>query len=140
MRTPDTDIFVILLYYAHMIEMNIFMDTGVGRHRKLIDVSSIAQSLGKDYCNVLLGFRVFTGEDCTSAFKGKGKVGPLKKLQKYPKHQRALKQLGSEWTVDTSLYRQLEAFTCLLYGYPREVSLNKADVEKDGGCRGGAHI
>ena len=25
---------------------------------------------------------VFTGEDITSAFKGKGKIGPLKKLKK----------------------------------------------------------
>ena len=31
---------------------------------------------------MLLGLYVFTGEDVTSAFKGKGKGGPLKKLQK----------------------------------------------------------
>jgi hypothetical protein len=41
------------------------------------------------YCATLLGFYVFSGEDCTSAFKGKGKVGPLKKLEKNPRFHKA---------------------------------------------------
>ena len=47
----------------------------------------------------LLGFYVFSGEDCISAFKGKDKVTPLKKLQKNPKYQRAFSHLGKDWLV-----------------------------------------
>lgn len=90
-RTPDTDIFVILLHHAHTISLTVYVDIGTGKHRQLINVTELATSLGQPYCSTLLGFYVFTGEDCTSAFKGKGKVAPLKKLQKNPKFQRAFR-------------------------------------------------
>ena len=67
------------------LSITIYLDTGVGKHRKIINVTAIASSLGKDYCASLLGLYPYTGEDCTSAYKGKGKVCPLKKLQKNPK-------------------------------------------------------
>ena len=90
-RTPDTDIFFILLYHAHNVQVNIYVDIGVGKKRKLINVTELASDLGKELCNVLLCFYVFTGEDCTSAFKGKGKVAPLKKLMKAPKFYQAFR-------------------------------------------------
>ena len=51
-------------------------------HRQLINISELAESLGEDNCGTLLGFYVYSGEDCTSAFKGKGTVGPLKKVSR----------------------------------------------------------
>ena len=76
-RTPDTDIFVILLYHAHKIKLTVYLDTGSGKCRQLINISELSESLGEDYnCGTLLGFYVFSVEDCTGAFKGKGKVGP----------------------------------------------------------------
>ena len=85
-RTPDSDIFFILLHYAHSIPITIYLDTGSGKHRQVINISELAESKGAEYCTALLGLYVFTGEDVTSAFKGKGKVGPLKKLQKTPRY------------------------------------------------------
>ena len=128
-RTPDSDLFFLLLYHSHHISLRIFLDVGVGKHRKIVDVSDLASSFGKEYCSTLLGFYVFTGEDCTSAFKGKGKVGPLKKLQKQPKFQKAFANLGEEWTVSEDLLQCLEAFTCLIYGYPRIACLNEVRVQ-----------
>ena len=32
-RTPDTDIFLILLHHAHSIPLNIYLDSGTGKHR-----------------------------------------------------------------------------------------------------------
>lgn len=123
-RTPDTDIFVILLYHAHAIKLTVYLDTGSGKHRQLLNLSELAESLGEDYCATLLGFYVFSGEDCTSAFKGKGKVGPLKKLEKNPRFQKAFRQLGDDWTVKTEVLKQLEQFTCLMYGQSRESSVD----------------
>ena len=43
----------------------------------------LAERRAAEYCIAILGLYVFTGEDATSAFKGKGKVGPLKKLRNH---------------------------------------------------------
>ena len=52
--------------------------------------SILAQKFGEKYCSMLAGIYVFTSEDVTSAFKGKGKLGSLKKLNR-PNHQEAFK-------------------------------------------------
>ena len=123
-RTPDSDIFFILLHHSHSIGLNIYLDIGMGKHRQIINVTELAKSFEPEYCTTLLGLYVFSGEDCTSAFKGKGKVGPLKKLQKNPKYQKAFRQLGDDWTVKPEVMADLEAFTCLMYGQARETSVD----------------
>ena len=90
-RTSDSDILFILLHYAHSIPLTIYLDTGSGKHRQIVNVSELSESKGADYCTTMLGLYVFTGEDVTSAFKGKGKVGPLKKLQKHPRYHAAFR-------------------------------------------------
>jgi len=55
----------------------------MGKHRRLINVSELAERKGTEYCTAILGLYVFTREDATRAFKGKGKVGPLKKLHNH---------------------------------------------------------
>lgn len=90
---PDTDIFFILLIYANSIGISIFLDIGTGRHRKIITISEMAESMGADNCKMVLGLYVFTGEDVTSSFKGKGKIGPFKKLQHHPIYHEAFRYL-----------------------------------------------
>ena len=99
--------------------------TGVGKQRHIVDVTSVARTLGRDHCKALMGLYCFTGEDCTSAFKGKGKIGPLKKLQKYPRFQTAFKQLSVYWRVKDKLYDCLQEFVCLTYGYPHISSVDE---------------
>ena len=65
---------------------------------------------------------VFTGEDCTSAFKGKGKVG--RPTPEMPKFHSTFSQLGSIWKVSDESTAKLEAYTCAMYGYPRETEIN----------------
>ena len=95
--TPDADIFVILLYQAHAIKLTVYLDTWSGKHRQLINLSDLAVSLGETYCATLLGVEVFNGEDCTSAKKGKGKVGPLKKQEKNPRYHKAFMKDEQGW-------------------------------------------
>lgn len=90
-RTPDTDLFFLLLHHAQSIKLTIILDIGTGKHRQLVDVSELSQALGQEYCSTLLGYYVFSGEDCTSAFKGKGKIQALKKLEKNPKYHQAFR-------------------------------------------------
>lgn len=128
-RTPDTDILMILLYHASKISLSIYLEHGSGKHRILINVTELSESLGPDYCSTLLGFYVFTGEDCTSAFKGKGKVNPLKKLQQNPKLHNAFRQLGADWLVTDELQREMESFTCIMYGQARMTSVDAVRVK-----------
>ena len=123
-RTPDTDIFFILLHHAHDLQIAIFIDTGTGKHRRTINISELAKQYGREWCTTHLSFYVFTGEDCTSAFKGRGKVAPLKKLMKYPKFHAFFSQLGDEWSVEEETHKMIEDFTCSMYGYPKEKSIN----------------
>ena len=79
-KTPDTDIFLILLHHATSILKGVFLDNGLGKQRRLINVSEIAREKGPNYCTTLLGIYIYTGEDATSASKCKGKIGPLKRI------------------------------------------------------------
>ena len=55
---------------------------------------------------------------------GRGKVGPLKKLEKHPRFHQAFRQLGEEWNLKYHVLKQLEEFTCLMYGQNRESSMD----------------
>ncbi len=90
-RTPDTDILLILLFHASSIELTIYIDIGTAKNRKIVNVTKMAEDMGTDKCRIMLGLYVFTGEDVTSSFKGKGKVGPLKKLLSNPRYHEAFK-------------------------------------------------
>ena len=85
-RSPDTDVFIILLHHAANADLTIYVNIGV-RKRQVLNVTQIAQTYGAEYCTALLGLYVFTGEKVTSAFEGKGKVRALQKLQSFPKFQ-----------------------------------------------------
>ena len=48
-RTPDADIFLVLLFYADTINLTIYLDTGFGKHlKKRVNISTIASSVGKE--------------------------------------------------------------------------------------------
>ncbi|XP_068234763.1 uncharacterized protein [Palaemon carinicauda] len=90
----------------------------------MVNISQTAESMGADKGKRVLGLYVFTGEDVTSSFKGKGNIGPLKKLQRYPIHHEAFRKLGDEWSVEPETIDDIEAFTCLMYGYSRQKSID----------------
>ena len=126
-RSPDTDILVLLLHHSSLAgNSEIQFDTGSGKHRRLVNTSELADSLGEEFCECIIGFHVYTGEDCTSAFKGKGKKNPFKLLQKYPKFQRAFIELGRYWEVSNETIGLLEEFTCIMYERNREKNINNA--------------
>ena len=42
-------IFFLLMYYAHTIKITIYLDTGVEKHRKIVNICAVDKSLGRDY-------------------------------------------------------------------------------------------
>ena len=56
--------------------------------------------------------------------KGRGKVGPLKKLEKNPRFNKLFLQFGEEWILKSHVLEQFDEFTCLVYGQNRESSMD----------------
>ena len=125
-KSPDSDIFVILMHYAAtMTDVTILFDTGTGNKKRLIDVTEIARGYSTQHSTAIMALHVFSGCDSTSAFKGLGKVKPLKTLSRLPKFVPVLARLGDTWEVPDDLMDDLDEFTCALYGRPRTRSVDE---------------
>ena len=46
-RSPDSDVFFILLYYAYTFQVTILFDTSSGNKRRLLNISEITGELGE---------------------------------------------------------------------------------------------
>jgi hypothetical protein len=123
-RSPDTDVLVLLLYHTESIKQNIFFDTGNGNKRRLLDVKGIIAS-NQDICHVLPAFHAFSGCDTTSAFVRRGKAGPLKALKKSSDFKGVFSALRKSASVSNDLHVALEKFVCTMYGKPNYTDINK---------------
>ena len=45
------------------IHAALYFQTGVGNHRRILEVTKIYSSLGSEFCDALIGFHAFTGRD-----------------------------------------------------------------------------
>ena len=131
-RSPDTDVFILLLRYADKVTQKILFDTGVSNKRRLVDIKTVAQNVGKEICSALPALHAFSGADATSAFVRKGKLAPLKILKQNPEYIKTFSQLGVTVNIESSVLRELEEFTCLLYRGrgSRTSDVNKLRFEK----------
>ena len=124
-RSPVTDVFILLLAFAENFDNTLLFDTGTGNNRQLLNISKLSHILPKNMCQALLGFHSFTGCDTTSSFSGKGKVRPLKILQKHEEMIHFFIELGQSGGLDESVYSGLEKFVCMMYGYTTSENVNK---------------
>jgi len=119
-RSPDTDVFVLLLYYSSQIPQPLFFDTGCGNQRRQLDIHKCA----------LPAFHAFTGCDSTSAFVRKGKRGPFKLLSNTPSATTAFNTIGTVCDhIDETTVKQLESFVCAMYGKPAGCDVNQVRYE-----------
>ena len=125
-RAKDSDIFFILLYFAKSFSIDILMDTG----EKLINISHLADNYSQEHIAALLALHAFTGADCTSAFKGKEKIRPMKLLSQNSKFIHIFAAVGLTWTLDDDhIVNGIEEFTCRLYGVGPRVK--QVDVARE---------
>ena len=76
-KSPGTDVFLLLLSYADKINKILIFDSGTRNERRQIDMSSLASSMSSILRKAILGLHAFTG-----CFAGKRKVRPLKTKQR----------------------------------------------------------
>ena len=126
-RTPDSDIFFICLHYTktELQGLNVFIDIGNGKNRRLIDVTGHASGLSIERCSALMGLHAFTRCDTTSCFKGIRKVKPIKVLDKKDHFELPLSQIGRTFPVSADLEVELEESVCLLYSRKHHKETNE---------------
>ena len=129
-RSPDTDVFVLVLHFAQIIEQRVLFDTGVGNRRSLIDIHLVIDETGMDLCSALPALHAFSGSDSTSSFVRKGKKTVLKTIKQHPEYIKAFLSLGRSINIDEHTWQQLEEFCCLLYGGSAPFDINVLRHEK----------
>jgi hypothetical protein len=67
-RSPNTDVFVLLLHFRKKIHQKVFFDTGSVDKRRLLDEKNIIADTGEDICMALPTRHAFSECDSTSAF------------------------------------------------------------------------
>ena len=93
-RSPDSDVFFILLHFASTIPVKILFETGTGNKKRILNITQLSKDLSPKRCNALLGVHAFTRCDSTSCFKGKGKVNPIKLIQANPRLEEIFTHVG----------------------------------------------
>ena len=91
-RSPDTDVLVLLLKYAQNFDPVVLFDTGTGDKRRLLNVKQIIEVIGSDLCSVLPALHCFTGCDTVSASCEGAKLPHLKHFRSI---QTSLKSLNA---------------------------------------------
>ena len=116
-RSLDTDVFLLLLAFVDSSSGPIYVGTGSGGHRRIIDIGQLQENGGDGVSKARLGLHTFIGSDTTSAFLRKGKICPLKIKQRNDQYINDLKKLGGTEEVLGDVCEALEEFTCSMYGF-----------------------
>ena len=132
-RTSDTDCLVIALGCREKIDpsLKIWLEVGVQSRNDLryISVDSIYSELGKGLCKALPAYHAFTGSDFTACFSRKGKVQPLKILEKDVKAQNAFSNLTNIDVSESIDVSEIEKFVCKMYGKKKFESINEVRAQ-----------
>ena len=125
-KSPDSDIFFILLANNELMDIPVFYDTKVAGKKRIINIESLGRNYGPKLCVAMLGLHAFTHCDSTSAFKGRGKRRAFKLLEKKLDYHDIFAAIGNDWVVSNDVIDGLEKFTCELYGKSNFNSINAA--------------
>ena len=83
---------------------------------RFISLDSIYSNLDKNLCKTLPAYHAFTGSDFTAVCSQKGKIQPLKKLEKDVQAQIAFGHLGELDDDQNNDFTEMEKVTCEMYG------------------------
>ncbi|KAL2098309.1 hypothetical protein ACEWY4_007516 [Coilia grayii] len=113
--SEDTDVMILSLVCCKSINALLCQKAGTQNRTRYINISKLAQCLGEDLCDALIGMHAFTGCDSTSAFADQGKLKALKLVKGSKTFQDSFKSLGTSWAVSEEVHRNMESFVCRMY-------------------------
>ena len=122
LKTADTDVLIIALVNVEKLPVgvNIWLQMGIHTNNtlKYVNVKKLYQTLGNSLCVSLSGFHAFTGSDYTASFSCKGKIPPLKLLERSEDAKKAFSVLKgpllSEGEVQTT-FKAIQKIICAMY-------------------------
>ena len=130
-RSPDTDVFLLLISFCNKFKHPLYFDTGHSNKRRMMHIQTLCEKYAKDIPDTILAYHALTGCDSTSAFLQKGKIRPLKLLLKTAEFVLAFTELGKHEIVSENVFHQIEVFVCHMYGgKPHERSVNKIRYDR----------
>lgn len=68
--SEDTDVMILCLGCCKKINCPLYQKSGTQNRIRYINISNLAQLLGDDLCDALIGLHAFAGSDSVSAFAG----------------------------------------------------------------------
>ncbi|GFO16096.1 hypothetical protein PoB_004260100 [Plakobranchus ocellatus] len=107
-RSPDSDVFLLLLSFSDAISKPLIFDTSSGNNRRQLNITDLAATISKRLRDAIIGLHAFTGCDSTSCFAGKGKLKALKMLQRDQDHQELQDILPDTLGTDDALEKELQ--------------------------------
>lgn len=72
--SPDTDVFILTLWWYKFLPLNTMFVTGVGQNQRMINLSKVTDSLGSNKTSALLGLHALSGSDTTGTLAKKAKT------------------------------------------------------------------
>ena len=133
LRCYDADIAMIAL--ANLVhlqkDVRVWMELGLYSNNSLryLYLTQLYQKLGLCLCLALLVLHALTGCDYTASFARKGKVRPLKLLEKRPKTQEVFGAIARSEELTEEDVREVESFVCAMYGHPKLASIDEVRFE-----------
>ena len=118
----DIDIPIILLGMDEMNDVHIFIDSGSGKNRKLLDLGLCGLTIQQK--RALLGMHAFTGNDYVSSFLRRGKQMCWNHVKADPQHLELFGNLGEEIQASEEVLLSLEKFVCKMYGEKSMTDVN----------------
>ena len=77
---------MLLAKYCNGIKATVLFDTGTGNKKRHLNVNDIHKNKGDDIFSVLPAPHCFTGCATISAFVRRGKIAPLKLVERKPEY------------------------------------------------------
>ena len=117
-RSDDTDVEVLLIYYASKYMFGsslVYMHAGHGMRERYVPINTICEKIGKDMSNCLPACHALTGCGTTSSLYRIGKTTAFTKLKTHLSELKDLAHFGLSASLEESLPVARE-FALLLYG------------------------
>ena len=122
--SSDVDIPIILLGMESISNVEIYIDNGSGKSRKLLHLNTC--SLTSQQKKALVGLHAYTGNDYVASFLRKCKPFCWKQANKDPEFLDIFSRLGMEMHVPAEVFSAMETFVCFLYGEKKIEHVNEA--------------
>ena len=133
LRTNDTDCLVIGLAVTEKITqgVNVWIEAGLRSKntQRYISLNQLYVKLGRTLCRSLPGYHAFTGCDYTASFCRRGKVKPLKILEKNEKYQQMFYDVGVRPILPDAMVALFSEWTCKMYGRKKCNNVDDARLE-----------